>query len=217
MTCEIRLAGFGGQGVVLAGYILGKAATLYDRKNAILTQSYGPESRGGACVAEVIISDEAIHYPKVRHPDILVALSQPAYDRYAGYILPEDLILIDLDLVHPRLSEISGSLLAIPATRYAEELGQKIVANMVVLGFLTGVAHPASPEAMQQAILTTVPGHTTELNLKAFERGYRCGSEALDPSSQPLPEAERGGISPLGQPGQVRPLPSSSLGKGAGG
>ena len=98
MRKEIRISGFGGQGVVLAGYILGKALTLYDGLEAVMTQSYGPEARGGASSANVIVSDRSIAYPFVQQPDILVALSQEAYTRFRPMTKPEALILIDEDL-----------------------------------------------------------------------------------------------------------------------
>ena len=92
---EVRFSGFGGQGIILAGYISGKAATLFDKRNATLTQSYGPESRGGACSAELIVSDGAILYPHLIYPDVLVAMSQPAYEMYKGKLSPEGLLIVD--------------------------------------------------------------------------------------------------------------------------
>ena len=123
---EIRLSGFGGQGIITAGYILGKAAALFDQQNVTLIKSYGPESRGGACSAQVIIADEEINYPHLTEPELLVALSQEAYTKYVGELGRGGLLLIDQDLVkldHPR-ADIH--IRAIPATRIAEsELGRK--------------------------------------------------------------------------------------------
>ncbi len=176
---EVRFCGFGGQGIILAGFISGKAATLYDRRNATLTQSYGPESRGGACSAELIISDEAILYPHLLRPNILVAMSQPAYERYREELAPDGLLIVDADLVEPGEVPPGVRLYSIPATRLAEELGRSVVANIVMLGFFTAVAGVISAEAMRQAILSSVPPGTEELNQRAFERGLNYGKEAL--------------------------------------
>jgi 2-oxoglutarate ferredoxin oxidoreductase subunit gamma len=168
--CEIRISGFGGQGVILAGYILGKAATIYDGKEAVLTQNYGPASRGGACLADLVISDEPINYPKVTAPDVVVALSQEAYLTYATDRPAGCLLLVDEDLV--TLNDTDGKVRHIPATRIAEALGRRIVANMVMLGFLAANSDAVSADALRRAIETTVPEGTEKLNLEAFERGY---------------------------------------------
>ncbi|MCS7224274.1 MAG: 2-oxoacid:acceptor oxidoreductase family protein [Armatimonadetes bacterium] len=168
---EIKLSGFGGQGIVLAGYILGKAASLYDGKEAVLLQSYGPESRGGACSADVVIDTQPIDFPKVVSPDVLVTMSQEAYLTHALKRPKKCLLIVDEDLVEP---EEADRLVAhpIPATRLAEELGRKIVANMVILGFLTKVSGVVRPESVQKAIEGSVPRGTEALNLRAFQVGY---------------------------------------------
>ncbi len=178
---EVRLCGFGGQGIVLAGYILGKAAALYDNKNASFTPSYGPESRGGACAAEVVIADERIDYPRITCPHVLVALSQEGYDKYASQVHQTGLLISEGDLVEPRAPCPAATRLVLPATRMAESLGRKIVANIIVLGFLTANWKVVSPEAMRKAISTTVPRGTEELNLRAFEVGYQYSSEGVNP------------------------------------
>jgi 2-oxoglutarate ferredoxin oxidoreductase subunit gamma len=180
MRREVRFSGFGGQGIILAGYITGKAATLYDHRHATLTQSYGPESRGGACAAEVIVSDEEIDYPKALQPEATVVMSQDAYKTYAQDLHEGTYLIIDEDLVILSDSQsLDGvTILPIPATRYAERLGRKIVANMVMLGFFSAITDVVSAEAMRQAIASTVPKGTEELNLKAFEEGYRHRKEA---------------------------------------
>lgn len=169
---EILIAGFGGQGVILAGYILGKAASIYDGKEATLVQSYGPESRGGACKAEVVVAEEQIDYPRTTDPEVMVVMAQEGYHAYAAKRPKECLLIIDEDLVEPTDEREGMKLLKIPATRLAEQLGRKIVANMVMLGFLTGVTGIVSVEAMKQSIATSVPRGTEQLNLKAFETGY---------------------------------------------
>ncbi len=169
---EILIAGFGGQGVILAGYVLGKAASVYDGKEAALVQSYGPESRGGACKAEVVISDGQVDYPRTTEPEVMVVMAQEGYHTYAAQRPKGCLLIIDEDLVEPTEEREGMKLLKIPATRLAEQLGRKIVANMVMLGFLTSVTGIVSMEAMKQSIATSVPRGTEQLNLKAFEMGY---------------------------------------------
>ncbi len=173
---EIRLCGYGGQGIILAGYIVGQAAAIFERKNAVFLQDYGPEARGGACRADVVISDAPVFYPYIETPSILVAMSQQAYDKYCPENPQNTLVIIEEDLVKPR--EMKGTrLLAVPPRRIAAELGRVAVANVVMLGLLTAATNVVSVEAMKKSILTAVPKNTEELNLKAFERGYTYGLE----------------------------------------
>jgi 2-oxoglutarate ferredoxin oxidoreductase subunit gamma len=174
---EVRFSGFGGQGIILSGYILGKAATLHTDLNATLTQSYGPESRGGACTAELILADMPVHYPRVISPDLLVAMSQEAFDKYAGEVGAEGLILIDQTLVDPVVPLPKAPVRGVPATQIAEELGRRIVANIVMLGFFTGFANIIPEDAMRQTILESVPKGTEELNMTAFSRGLACAGK----------------------------------------
>jgi 2-oxoglutarate ferredoxin oxidoreductase subunit gamma len=170
MRTEIRISGFGGQGVVLAGYILGKGLAIYDGFEAVMTQSYGPEARGGASSANVVLSDELIDYPFVLEPDILVALSQEGYTRYRPTVKPNALVLVDEDLVIP---DEGDRRYTIPATRLAEELGRRVVANVVMLGFFTAMTGLIEREAMEEAIKTSVKPKTVPLNLEAFAAGYQ--------------------------------------------
>ena len=172
---EIRLAGFGGQGIVLAGQILGKGASLFEHLKAVFTQSYGPEARGGACSADVIISVEDIYYPRVSCPQILVLMSEEAKHTYGGLMANQALVLIDEDLVKLEAVPEGCRLYKIPATRLAEKLGRKIVANIVMLGFITAITEVVGYEAMKQALFDSIPRGTEELNLKAFEKGYDYG------------------------------------------
>jgi len=175
---EVRLSGFGGQGIVLAGRILGRSVALFDGKNAVFTQSYGPEARGGACSADVVISEGLVHYPKVTRPNILVFMSEEAKHTYGKLLERETTVIIDQDLV--RRDGLEGRcerIFSIPSTRFAEELGRKMVANIVMLGFLTSVTGVVRYESMRNAILDTVPKGTEELNTKAFEKGYQYGQE----------------------------------------
>ena len=174
---EVRLTGFGGQGIILSGYIVGKAAAIYGKKQATFTRSYGPESRGGACSAQVIVSDETISYPHLVDPSILVVMSQEAYNKYAPDLMEGALLIVDEDLVET--GEVAGDVdfLSVPATRLAEELGRKIVANIVMLGFFAAVTDVVPVEAMREAVRTSVPKGTEGLNLKAFDKGYEYGGQ----------------------------------------
>lgn len=173
---EVIVTGFGGQGIVLTGKILGMAAALGDHKESTLVQSYGPESRGGACCAQVIISDAAIQYPYVKSADVLVCMSQSAYEKYQAQLKPEGFLITDKDLVNP-----SGerSFFDIPATRMAEELGRKMMANIIMLGFVTAVTGIISKDAAQKAVGDSVPKGTEEMNLKAFDKGFDYGLSKL--------------------------------------
>jgi len=168
---EIRLGGFGGQGIILAGYIIGQAAAVYEGINAVFTQDYGPEARGGACRADVIISSEPIRYPYVSTPSVLVAMSQEAYEKYISQVREDTLVIIDEDLVTPA-STGNNRTLMMPATRFANELGWVAVANVVMLGFLTAATNILPADAVKKSILASVPPRTGELNLNAFEKGF---------------------------------------------
>ena len=171
---EVRIAGFGGQGVVLAGVLLGTAAALYDRRYVVQTQSYGAESRGGAARSEVILSDEPIVYPKVLRPDILVAMSQAALDRYISDLKPGGTLIIDPDLVTSPSEEQDVVLYHATFSETANrQLGRSIVANMIMLGYLSTVTRIVSPEAVTEAVRTGVPKGTEALNVKALEMGRR--------------------------------------------
>jgi len=172
------IGGFGGQGIVLAGYIMGKAASLFDKKNATHTQDYGPEARGGACRTQVVISDDEISYPYIDNPSVLAVMSQGAYTTYSSSMRPDTLLLIDEDLVQLKKSKHTR-ILAVPATRIARELGRVAVANIVMLGFITAITKVISVDAMKKSVLESVPKGTEELNMKAFDRGYFYGLEKL--------------------------------------
>ena len=175
---EIRLCGFGGQGVMLAGYIIGQAASIFQRKHTTHLRDYGPEARGGTCRADVVISDKPVLYPYIDAPSILVALSQQAYDKYRPKSREDSLIIIDEDLVKHKEKK-KNRLKAIPAQRMAEELGRVTVANAVMLGFFTAVTDIISVEAMKQSIIASAPKGTEELNMTAFDRGYTYGLDKL--------------------------------------
>lgn len=168
---EIRLCGFGGQGIILAGFIIGQAATVYEHRNAVFIQDYGPEARGGACRADVVISDKPVLYPYIDKPGILVAMSQEAYEKYIPRVRKDTFVIIDEDLVVPG----KGSTIApvpMPARRIALELGRLAVANVAMLGFFTAVTKALTVDAMKESILSSVPKNTGKLNMSAFEEGY---------------------------------------------
>jgi 2-oxoglutarate ferredoxin oxidoreductase subunit gamma len=166
---QIRIGGFGGQGIIMAGSLLGKAASLYGGKEAVFTQAYGPESRGGACRADLIISDHAVDYPYVSQPDILAVMFQEAYTSFAPQLKPGGVLIVEQDLV--TVADGEDSVLALPASRIATELGNRIVANVVLLGFLVAQTGVVSPDTVEQAIRSTVKAKVLELNLRAFSAG----------------------------------------------
>jgi 2-oxoglutarate ferredoxin oxidoreductase subunit gamma len=160
--------------------VIGRAATIYDNKFVTLTQSFGPEARGSACSVQLIVSPEPVLYPYITRPDILVVMSQEACTRFSAQIKPGGLLLYEQDLI-----QLSGKCapdvktFGIPATRLAEELGRKLVLNMVMVGFVTAVTDLASAEAARKSVADSVPKGTEKLNLAAFEKGYEYGCGLL--------------------------------------
>ena len=173
---EIRIAGFGGQGIVLSGSIVGKAASIYGKEFASLTQSYGPESRGGSCRAEVIINDIPVEYPYVVSPQIQIMLSQEAYIEYGRSVPPDTLVITDSDLVTVDPTQ-DPQPLSIPASRMAQELERPVVANIIMLGFLSAISDLVSYESLKQSVLDSIPAGTETFNMKAFQMGYDYGVE----------------------------------------
>jgi len=171
----VCFAGFGGQGVILAGMIAGRAACLYDGKFATLTQSFGPEARGSACSAHLVVSPEPIIYPYLKHPNILVAMSQEAYRLFRPTLMPGGVLLYEEELVALHETADDASRFGIPATRFAEELGRRLVLNVVMVGFTVAVTGITTPEAARQAIRDSVPPGTESVNLAAFEKGLAHG------------------------------------------
>lgn len=172
---EIRITGFGGQGIILSGYIIGKAASIFNDQHATLTQSFGPEARGSACSAQVIVSDDRVLYPYVTKSDILVAISNDGYKTHKGSLSKDSTIVYEKDLVTLEEHGPGVKTFGIPATRFAEELGRKIVLNIVMLGFFGAVTDLLPRDALRKAVETSVPSGTEELNLKAFDKGYEYG------------------------------------------
>ena len=172
---EIRLGGVGGQGIALAGHLLGRAAALYDDKEAVFTQTHGPEARGGASRADVIISDAPIAYPFVTYPDILAVLFKEAYERFRPDMRKGGLLLVDADLVTPHADDTDA--VRLPVTRVAEELGSKVAANIVLLAYLAADTKVVTLDALRQAIRNTVSSRHLDLNLRAFDAGVALARE----------------------------------------
>ena len=178
MRTEIRIGGFGGQGVILAGIIVGKAASIFDENEAVQTQSYGPEARGGASKCEVVVSDSEIDYPKVQSPDILVAMSNEALIKYIVDLKDNGTLIVDpgttyVDDVKDYIDEHNIKVYEAPATKTAtDEIGLKIVANIVMVGAITKITGVISENAAIEAIKDSVPAGTEEKNINAFEAGY---------------------------------------------
>ena len=175
MRHEVLFSGFGGQGIILSAVIAGRAAAIYDKKFAVQTQVYGPEARGGASMSADVIDDEPILYPKVTSPDIYVIMSQQGFEKY-GADVPEDaLMLVDSELV---LSRPKCTCIEIPATTEAKDnLGRVIVANIVMLGALVTATGLVTEDAIERAVLDSVPKGTEDLNLAALHRGFELGRQ----------------------------------------
>ena len=167
---EILIGGIGGQGVVLSGILLGTAATLFEGKKAVQTQSYSSELRGGAARAEVVICDGPVSDPQVRRPDIFIALAEEAVPRYIGLVKEGGLVFIDSDLVKGA-GPGDYTIVEVPATSIAAEMGNTIVANLIVLGVLVKTTGVVSAQSMEKAIEMSVPKKAVDLNLAAFRRG----------------------------------------------
>jgi 2-oxoglutarate ferredoxin oxidoreductase subunit beta len=177
---EIQLGGFGGQGIMSAGKIIGMAAAVYNKLEACFTQSYGPEARGGAAGSQVVISSRPIHHPHLTEPDSMIMMSQGAYDKYVSQLKTGGLLLIDNELVQlPENHREDITTLGIPATKIAEKAGNNRAANTVMLGFWAAIEGTIDKKALEQSISESVPPKTVKLNLKVFEIGYQKGLEGL--------------------------------------
>jgi len=182
---EIRIAGFGGQGVILSAIILGKAASIFQGAFATMTQNFGPEARGGACSAQLVLSDSPVLYPYVTRPDILVVMSQEAYVRFVPELKDGGILIVEEDMV--RVSDLKKDIqvYSIPATRIAEVLGKRMVLNSVMVGFFTAVTNLLDADAVGKAVADSVPPSFRDLNLKAFEKGLEYGITALTAAANP--------------------------------
>ncbi len=179
MKTEIKISGFGGQGVILSGQIIGKAAAIFDNKYATMMQSFGPEARGSSCSAQLIVADEPILYPYVTKPNLLIVMSQESYTKF-GKELPEDgVMLYEESLVQIDEKKQKFKSWGIPATKLAEGLGRKIVLNIVMIGFFAAMIDVIDSESVRKAVESSVPKGTEYLNLRAFEEGLNYGKTLL--------------------------------------
>ena len=170
---EIRLSGSGGQGLILAGIILAEAA-IGDGKEAIQSQSYGPEARGGSSKSEVIISEKRIHYPKVTNPNLLLAMTQEALNKYGSDLKDDGLLLVDTTLVREVPARFTN-VHEVPITQLArEKCGRELFANIVALGAITKLSNAVSHDAIEKAVLARVPKGTEDMNKLALQTGYQA-------------------------------------------
>ncbi|HOV78837.1 MAG TPA: 2-oxoacid:acceptor oxidoreductase family protein [Bacillota bacterium] len=173
---EIILSGFGGQGLIMAGQILAEAV-VRDGKNTAQTQSYGPEARGGASKAEIIISDAEIDYPKVTSPDILLVMSREALHKYIGKLNDNSTLIVDTTYID-EIPPTPAKVYALPYTNLAKErFGREIVANIVALGVLAALTGVATKESLEAAIISRTPRGTEALNRQAFEFGWQSARQ----------------------------------------
>jgi 2-oxoglutarate ferredoxin oxidoreductase subunit gamma len=178
---DIRICGLGGQGVIMTGVIIGKAAAIFEDRYATLVQAFGPEARGSTVSAQVMVSDDTIPYPYIRHSDVLMAFGQGAYDKFVGEMKEDAILVYEDELVVPDDHLPRGAKkFGIPGTRLAEEeMGRRIVFNMVMVGFFAGVTQIVDIEAVKSAVADSVPKGTEAFNLKALNLGYETGLAKL--------------------------------------
>jgi 2-oxoglutarate ferredoxin oxidoreductase subunit gamma len=184
---EIRFCGYGGQGIIRCGLITGKAVSLFDNKFGTMTQSFGPEARGSACSSQLVVSEDRVLYPYITRPEILVSMSQDAYEKYEPDLRDDGIMIYDTDLVKLNPPRGQVKVYGVPSTRFAEEMGNRIFANLVMLGFFTAITKVVSPEAMKKALPGLVPKRFLEHNIRAFEKGYHYGIDLLE-KEKPAPK-----------------------------
>lgn len=181
---EIRIAGFGGQGVIMAASVIGKANCIYQEGFSTMVQNFGPEARGGACSAGLILSNEPILYPYLTEPQYMVMMSQEAFTKFAPEISAKGVMMIEQDLVRVSNLKTGVRVYAVPATRIAEQLGKRMMQNIVMVGFFSAVTGLINNEALKKAVASSVPAHTRELNLQAFDAGFEYGRSVLTPKPE---------------------------------
>lgn len=178
---EIRVGGFGGQGVIMAASVIGKANCIYQEGYSTMVQNFGPEARGGACSAGLILSSEPILYPYLTEPQAMVMMSQEAFNKFSPEISSKGIILIEQDLVRVSNLKTGVRVYSVPATRIAEQLGKRMMQNIVMVGFFAAMTGLVTVEALKKAVASSVPAHTRELNLQAFDAGFEYGKTVLEP------------------------------------
>jgi 2-oxoglutarate ferredoxin oxidoreductase subunit gamma len=182
---EIRIAGFGGQGVIMAASVIGKANCIYQEGFSTMVQNFGPEARGGACSAGLILSNEPILYPYLTAPEVMIIMSQEAFTKFSPEVSSTGLMLIEQDLVRVSHLKTGVRVYAVPATRIAEQLGKRMMQNIVMVGFFAAVTGIIAVEALKKSVASSVPAHTRELNLQAFDAGYEYGKSAVPQAASP--------------------------------
>jgi len=187
---EIRITGYGGQGVVLSGHIIGRACAVNAGKHATMIQSFGPEARGSACSTTLAVSDKEVLYPYIQRPDVFVVMSSEGYDKFHDELKDEGTLIYEQDLVKPTLKEGQPAF-GVPSTRLAEELGRAIVQNIVMLGFFAAVTKIVPIEDMRNAVKQSVPPGTEELNLRAFDAGAEYFEKEYGGTTAPAKESAK--------------------------
>ena len=185
---EIRITGFGGQGVVLAAYTIGRACALNAGMHATMIQSFGPEARGSACSATLVVSNNQVLYPYIRQPQVFVAMSANGYERYRDELSKNGILIFENNLVHPTYKKGQAAF-GIPSTRIAESLGRSLVQNIVMLGFFTEVTMIVPRDMMRETVKASVPAGTETLNLMAFDAGVEYFKNAYG-AKRPKTEEE---------------------------
>ncbi len=176
---EIRFSGSGGQGMMLLGDIMAEAAGNHEDREIVLTKSYGPESRGGACRSELIIDERPINYPEVTRPDLMLAMTQLSCDKYHGDLSPDGILLVDPMFVRSIPPGIKN-VYAIPMTQIAKDVtGKEIAANVVAMGAIAELGEFVAIESVQQAIAERFPQALLESNQKAFDAGRGAAQKLL--------------------------------------
>jgi 2-oxoglutarate ferredoxin oxidoreductase subunit gamma len=176
--CNFKIVGFGGQGIILTSYVLGTAISIHDGNSVSMTQSYGPEARGGTCSSQLVISSSEVNYPLVEKTDILVVLSQEGYDKYFQILNTDGVLFYDLNMVKKEKINKKIKAFSIPATKIAEDLGNKLFANMVMLGFIAAHTDIVKAGSLKKAIKETVSPKYIDIDLKAFDLGYHYAENA---------------------------------------
>jgi 2-oxoglutarate ferredoxin oxidoreductase subunit gamma len=193
---ELRIAGFGGQGVIMCANVIGRAASIIENGYATMCQNFGPEARGGACSAQLILSPTPVLYPYVTKPEIMVLMSQEAYAKFAKDIRPGGTLIVEQDLVRVQELNVENvKVFAIPATRIAEELGKRMISNVVMTGFFGAITGLLQRESLRRSVEDSVPPAFAELNRKAFDAGYEYGLKHLQSGALDLGEVDPVAIS----------------------
>ena len=179
---EIRITGFGGQGVVLAAHIIGRACAINAGQHATMIQSFGPEARGSSCSATLVVSDREVLYPYIRRADIFVVMSSEGYEKFRGALKDGGTLIYEQDLVRPVI-QVGQRAFGVPSTRIAKSLGRTLVQNIVMVGFFAAVTGIVSLEQMRDSVCHCVPKGTEDLNMKAFDAGVAHFEQTLQVST----------------------------------